>query len=91
MRGSTTFQRLCCADMQKVRPRLREREMDLKRDQMEGIDSYVAGHATVNEVFDRLMAVKTNLRRTTRANYELMYNRHVRNGFGERPIGSIKY
>ena len=71
--------------------KLRERELELKRDQMEGIDSYVAGHATVNEVFDRLMAVKTNLRRTTRANYEVMYNRHVRNGFGERPIGSIKY
>ncbi len=71
--------------------KLREREQEIKRDQMEGIDNYVAGHITVNEVFDRCMAVKTNLRRTTRANYELMYNKHVRHGFGERVIGSIKY
>ena len=53
--------------------KLREREEEIKRDQLEGIDNYVAGHITVNEVFDRCMAVKTNLRRTTRANYELMY------------------
>ena len=71
--------------------RLREREAEIKRDQMEGIDNYVAGHITVNEVFDRCMAVKTTLRRTTRANYEMMYNKHVRNGFGERIIGSIKF
>ena len=71
--------------------KLREREEEIKRDQLEGIDNYVAGHITVNEVFDRCMAVKTNLRRTTRANYELMYNKHVRHGFGERVIGSVKF
>ena len=71
--------------------KLREKEDELKRDQLDGIDHYVAGHITVNEVFDRCMAVKTNLRRTTRANYEMMYNKHVRNGFGERIIGTIKF
>ncbi len=71
--------------------KLREREAELKRDQLDGIDNYLAGHITVNEVFDRCMAVKTNLRRTTRANYEIMYNKHVRHGFGERPIGNIKF
>ena len=71
--------------------KLREKEDELKRDQLDGIDHYLSGHITVNEVFDRCMAVKTNLRRTTRANYEMMYNKHVRKGFGERIIGSIKY
>lgn len=71
--------------------KLREKEDDLKRDQLDGIDHYLSGHITVNEVFDRCMAVKTNLRRTTRANYEMMYNKHVRKGFGERIIGKIKY
>ena len=71
--------------------KLREKEDELKRDQLDGIDHYIAGHITVNEVFDRCMAVKTNLRRTTRANYEMMYNKHVRNGFGERIIGTIKF
>ena len=71
--------------------KLREREEELKRDQLDGIDNYVAGHVTLNEVFDRYMTLKTTMRRTTRANYELMYDAHVRNGFGERPIGSIKF
>ena len=71
--------------------KLREKEDDLKRDQLDGIDHYLSGRITVNEVFDRCMAVKTNLRRTTRANYEMMYNKHVRKGFGERIIGKIKY
>lgn len=71
--------------------KLREKEDELKRDQLDGIDHYLSGHITVNEVFDRCMAVKTNLRRTTRANYEMMYNKHVRKGFGERIIGNIKY
>ena len=71
--------------------KLRQKEDELKRDQLDGINTYVAGHASINDVFDRMMAVKTNLRRTTRSNYEMMYNKHVRNGFGERKIGNIKF
>ena len=71
--------------------RLREKENELKRDQLDGIDNYVRGHVTVNEAFDRCMTLKTNLRRTTKSNYEMMYNAHVRKGFGERTIGSIKF
>jgi len=70
---------------------LREKEDELKRDQLDGIENYVAGHVTINEAFDRYIKVKTSLRRTTRANYEMMYNKHVRKGFGERYIGDIKF
>lgn len=70
---------------------LREKEDQLKKDQLDGIDTYLAGHATLNETFDRYISVKTSLRRTTKANYIYMYNKFVRPGFGQRKIGEIKY
>lgn len=70
---------------------LREKEDELKRDQLDGIDSYVRNVMTVNEAFDRYLFLKTSLRRTTRANYEMMYNKHVRDGFGKRCVGDIKF
>ena len=41
---------------------LRERETQLTKDQLDGLDIYVAGKATVNFVFDCYMSLKTNLR-----------------------------
>ncbi len=70
---------------------LREKEDELKRDQLDGIDNYIAGHVTVNQAFDRYIKAKTSLRRTTRANYILMYDKHVRQGFGERVLGDVKF
>ena len=40
--------------------KLREKEEKLKRDQMDGIDSYVAGNADLNFLFDRYMSIKTD-------------------------------
>lgn len=71
--------------------KLRAREDELRRDQLDGIDPYVRGHVTVNEAFDRCMKLKTTLRRTTRSNYEMMYDAHVRNGFGNKTLGSVKF
>ena len=34
---------------------LREKEKQLARDQLDGLNTYVAGHATVNQVYDRYM------------------------------------
>lgn len=70
---------------------LREKEKRLVRDQLDGLNTYVAGHATVNQVYDRYMSTKYELRETTRSNYEYLYNRFVRHTFGRKPIGSIKY
>lgn len=33
--------------------KLREKEDNLKRDQLDGLDVYVAGRATLNDLFDR--------------------------------------
>lgn len=44
---------------------LREKEAQLMKDQMDGLDIYVAGKATVNFVFDRYMSLKNNLKPTS--------------------------
>ena len=70
---------------------LREKEAQLMKDQMDGLDIYVAGKATVNFVFDRYMSLKNNLKPTTRSNYLYMYDRFIRDTFGKRNIAEIKY
>ena len=70
---------------------LREKETQLTKDQLDGLDIYVAGKATINFVFDRYMSLKTNLRQTTRSNYLYMYDRFVRDTFGKKKIAVIRY
>lgn len=61
------------------------------RAQMDGLDYYVGGKATINMVFDRYMSTKYNLRATTRSNYIYMYDRFVRNEFGNKLLTDVKY
>lgn len=70
---------------------LRERQKGLLKDQLDGLDSYAAGKATLNFVFDRYISTKTELRRTTFSNYNYMYDHFVRDGFGKKIISEIKY
>ena len=70
---------------------LREREEQLIKDQLDGLDTYVAGSATINFVFDRYISTKAELRETTMTNYKYMYNRFVRDGFGRKKIGGVKF
>lgn len=69
---------------------LREREKQLVKDQLDGLDTYVAGKATVNYVFDRYISTKYNLRSSTRANYMYMYDKFVRETFGKMLIADVK-
>ena len=66
---------------------LREKEAQLMKDQMDGLDIYVAGKATVN----RYMSLKNNLKPTTKSNYLYMYDRFIRDTLGKRNIAEIKY
>jgi len=70
---------------------LREREKKLTRDQLDGLNLYAAGKATINDAFDRYIKMKPNLRDSTRSNYIYMYNRFVRNDFGKKKLIDIKY
>ena len=70
---------------------LRRREEELVRKQMDGLDVYLAGNADVNFLFDRYMSTKTELRSSTRAHYTYNWDHHVRDTFGKKKIGEVKY
>lgn len=70
---------------------LREKEQQLQRDQLDGLDLYVAGKATVNDTFDRYMTTKYDLRDSTRNGYLYTYDHFVRDNFGLKKIIDIKY
>ena len=72
-------------------PSLRDKEKQLMKDQLDGLDVYLAGSADINYVFDRYMSTKTELRRTTYANYMYIYDHFVRETFGKRKIAEIRY
>lgn len=70
---------------------LRKKEDQLKRDQLDGMRIYVSEYATLNDVFDRYIKTKRNLKISTKNNYEYMYNHFVRDSIGQRKIKDIKY
>ncbi len=71
--------------------KLREREKQLLKDQLDGLDTYVSGNATLNMLFDRYISLKTDLRESTYSNYVYMYNRFVRDTYGKKKIKEIAY
>ncbi|MCR5129369.1 MAG: site-specific integrase [Lachnospiraceae bacterium] len=71
--------------------KLREKEDQLIKDQLDGIDSYIARETTLNYLFDRYMATKSNLRESTRNNYLDVYERYIRDDFGKKKIIDIRY
>lgn len=70
---------------------LREKEQKLQRDQLDRLDVYAAGKATVNDTFDRYIATKYELRDSTRNGYLYTYDHFVRDSFGLKKLIDIKY
>lgn len=70
---------------------LREKEAKLMKDQLDGLDLYVAGKASVNDTFDRYMSTKYNLRESTKSSYLYTYDHYVRDTFGKKRTADIKY
>ena len=70
---------------------LREKEAKLMKDQLDGLDLYVAGKASMNDTFDRYMSTKYNLRESTKSSYLYTYDHYVRDTFGKKRIADIKY
>ncbi len=69
---------------------LREKEKNILRDQLDGIQSYNS-NVTLNTMFDRFMSTKGNIRETTRNVYHTLYDNHIRRTLGMREIRQIKY
>lgn len=70
---------------------LRIKEDQLKKNQLDGLDLYTAEKTTLNQLFDRYILTKKNLRETTKSGYIYTYDHYVRDGFGLRRISDIKY
>lgn len=70
---------------------LRQKEETLVKDQLDGINFYIAGKADVNFLFDRYIATKSELRSTTYSNYTYMWNHFIRDTLGKRKIKDVKY
>lgn len=70
---------------------LREKEQKLQRDQLDGLDLYAQGKATINDTFDRYISTKYELRDSTRDGYLYFYNHFVRDNFGLKKLIEVKY
>ena len=70
---------------------LRKKEKELDKSRMDGLDPFAAEKLTVNDMFDRYMSQKFDLKPTTKCNYLYTYDHIVREGFGKRRLSSIKY
>ena len=70
---------------------LREKEKQVMKDRLDGIDAYALARSDLNFVFDRYIETKSELRSSTKTNYVYNYNRYIRNGFGKKKITEIKY
>ena len=56
---------------------LREKERQIQRDIEDGVDSKKADTTTLNDMFKKYMAGKTELKQSTRTNYNYMYKNYV--------------
>lgn len=70
---------------------LREQEKEILNDLKDHIDHYKATSTTLNRFYDDYIALKFELKDSTRQNYIYMYTKYVRNGLGLRKIDSIHY
>lgn len=70
---------------------LREMEKEIQRDLLDGIDCFSAARTTLNDLYDKYVGGKRELKQTTRAGYGYLYEKHVRGGLGKKNIASIKY
>lgn len=70
---------------------LREKEQKLQRDQLDGLDLYAQGKATINDTFDRYISTKYELRDSTKDGYIYFYDHFVRDSFGMKKLIEVKY
>ncbi len=70
---------------------LRKKERKIIRDLEDGIDAHAPEKTTLNQLYDRYIGQKYDLKPTTKANYIYMYDHFVRDGFGRRKLSAIKY
>ena len=70
---------------------LREKEKEITKDKFKGIDTAKSKKLTLNDIFDRYINSKIELKSSTKNNYLYMYQTYVKNTIGTKKIADIKY
>ena len=70
---------------------LREKEKQIEDDARDGIDGKGAEKLTLNDMFNRYMEGKYELKQSTRGNYLYMYRNYVSEDIGLKRITAIRY
>ena len=70
---------------------LRKKEEQIKQDIKDGIKTRAEIPLTVNDMFDKYIATKTELKASTRTNYCYMYKNYVRDTFGTKKLADVRY
>lgn len=72
-------------------PELRRKEAELFKDIQDGLDTALRTTWTLNDAFDYYFADRTDLKLSSRQNYEYLYNHYVRPGFGKWRLAALSY
>lgn len=78
-------------DGKQVTESLREMEKKIKKDLEDNLLVYETRKMTLNSFWDDYIAMKHELKDSTRSNYIYMYDKYVRPEIGQKNITSIKY
>lgn len=70
---------------------LREMESEIAKDLLDHIDSYSANNLTLNDMWDKYISEKIELKPYTKSGYVYSYNAHMRTSIGMRKISQIKH
>lgn len=70
---------------------LRCKENIIKKDIIDGIDSTLSGNVALNDIFEKYIHLKSNLKESTYTTYMYCYNHWVRHSIGASAINSFHY
>lgn len=70
---------------------LRVKEEAVKQDLKDGIKTRAEVNLTVNDMFQKYIATKTELKASTLTNYKYMYKNYVQESFGLKKLADVKY
>lgn len=76
-------------DKDLVKLRLKEKEIHRRMD--DGLDPAKADRITVNQMFDRYISLKYDIKPSTRENYIYMYEKYIRESFGKKKLSKVRY
>lgn len=70
---------------------LRDIEARIQRDLADGITPETADNLTVNAYFEQYLAKRTDLEESTRANYKVLYDKHIRPTIGPKKLRTVTH